>query len=64
MQTLGLLLKNPGLALFVNQHSWVWPTCEIVHFLGMALLFGTVGTLDLRLLQADVRTLMMEQPGS
>lgn len=50
METLGMLLKSPNLALFVNVHSWVWPTSEIVHFVGMALLIGTVGTLDLRLL--------------
>lgn len=50
METLGRLLLSPKLALFVNVHSWVWPTAEIVHFVGMALLIGTVGILDLRLL--------------
>ena len=35
---------------FVTHHPWVWPTCEILHFLGMSLLFGCIGLLDARLL--------------
>jgi hypothetical protein len=35
---------------FVNAHDWVWPVCEILHFFGMALLIGTVGLVDLRIL--------------
>jgi hypothetical protein len=50
METVGRLLVTPGFARFVNVHGWVWPSCEIVHFFGMALLIGTVGILDLRLL--------------
>jgi hypothetical protein len=37
---------------FVNAHDWVWPLCEILHFFGMALLIGTVGLVDLRILGA------------
>jgi hypothetical protein len=29
---------------------WVWPACETLHFMGMALLIGTVGLIDLRVL--------------
>jgi hypothetical protein len=47
---LGRLLQNDTLHTFVGEYSWVWPICEILHFVGMALLFGTVGLLDLRLL--------------
>jgi hypothetical protein len=50
METLGMLLKSPMLASFVNRVSWMWPVCEILHFVGMALLIGMVGLLDLRLL--------------
>ena len=50
METLGMLLESPTLARFVNVHTWAWPSCEIVHFFGMALLIGTVGILDLHLL--------------
>src|SRR5215471_6149853 len=35
---------------FVQDHSWVWPTCETLHFVGLSLLFGAVWILNLRLL--------------
>ena len=35
---------------FVNHYSWVWPTCQTLHLMGLALLLGNVGLLDLRLL--------------
>jgi hypothetical protein len=34
----------------MNDHSWLWPSFEIAHFIGMALLIGTVGLFDLRML--------------
>jgi hypothetical protein len=32
------------------QSQWVWATLETLHFLGLGLLVGTIGALDLRLL--------------
>ena len=32
------------------QSPWLWPLCETLHFVGLALLVGVVGMLDLRLL--------------
>jgi len=29
---------------------WLWPACETLHFMGMALLIGAVGLLDARML--------------
>ena len=29
---------------------WIWPVCETLHFVGLALLVGCVGVFDLRLL--------------
>ena len=29
---------------------WIWPACETLHFVGMALLIGIVGLIDLRML--------------
>ena len=29
---------------------WGWPVCETLHFMGLSLLVGTIGMLDLRLL--------------
>jgi hypothetical protein len=40
---------------FVNAHEWVWPACETLHFIGLALLIGNVGLLDLRLLGIEKR---------
>ena len=50
MQTLADLLSIGVVARFVNDYSWVWPICEILHFIGMALLIGSVGLLDVRIL--------------
>lgn len=30
--------------------SWLWPACESLHFLGLCLLIGGAGVLDLKLL--------------
>ena len=50
MQTLADLLAALNLVGFVNDNDWVWPVCEMLHFVGMALLIGTVGLVDLRIL--------------
>jgi hypothetical protein len=31
-------------------YPWLWPACETLHFIGMAMLVGVVGLLDLRML--------------
>ncbi len=31
-------------------YPWIWPLCETLHFMGMAMLVGIVGLLDLRML--------------
>ena len=44
-----LWVRSTSLHKFVVQHEpWVWPTCEIIHYLGLSLLLGTVGLFDLR----------------
>src|SRR5450631_833216 len=35
---------------YVNAHSWVWPVCEMTHYVGMSLIVGIIGALDLRIL--------------
>ena len=44
------LITLPSMAAFVAAHAAVWPIAETFHFLGMALLFGTIAVLDLRML--------------
>jgi uncharacterized membrane protein len=53
-----------GQSLIVD-HPWVWPICEIFHFVGLTLLFGVVLLVNLRLLGfvrnvafADLRRLL------
>jgi hypothetical protein len=43
-------LKATTLSHWMVQLSWLWPLCEMLHFVGLALLLGVVGLLDLRLL--------------
>jgi hypothetical protein len=39
------------MSLYIRVESWwVWPTLESLHFIGMTLLIGTIGTFDLRVL--------------
>ncbi|WP_428096424.1 DUF6644 family protein [Candidatus Rariloculus sp.] len=35
---------------FVTTYRWAWPISESLHFIGLALMAGTVGVFDLRLL--------------
>jgi hypothetical protein len=50
MQPLVDWLTATRLSMFVTDHAWVWPACETLHFVGLALVIGNVGLLDLRLL--------------
>ena len=43
-------LKTSSLRAFVNDTEWVWPACEAIHFIGLALAFGVVLLLNLRML--------------
>jgi uncharacterized membrane protein len=38
------------LGAFVVGHTWVWPSCETLHFVGLSILFTTVMLVDLRML--------------
>jgi hypothetical protein len=50
MEALVGWLTATQLSGFVSQHQWVWPACETLHFIGLALLIGNIGLLDFRLL--------------
>jgi len=43
-------LGDTRVAEFVNDSFWAWPVLEDVHFLGLSLLVGAIGLLDLRML--------------
>ncbi len=44
------ILLSTGVNDYVATHDWVWPVCEILHFFGMAILIGSVGLVDIRIL--------------
>ena len=43
-------LKSTALSHAMTQSTWLWPVCETFHFIGLALLLGTAGLFDLRLM--------------
>jgi hypothetical protein len=50
MDAFAYWLEHTTLAYWITQIPWVWPAGETLHFIGMALLIGAVGTVDLRML--------------
>ena len=50
MEAMSTWMASLGLAYYMNEYEWLWPLCEVLHFVGMALLIGTIGALDLRIL--------------
>src|SRR5262245_45655907 len=50
LEAFGIWLKTTEISLFVVNYPWVWPTCETLHFIGLAMLIGSVCVLDLRML--------------
>jgi hypothetical protein len=44
-------IRSTFLHMFVIQNGqWIWPLLETLHFIGLSLLFATVGVFDLRVL--------------
>ena len=50
MDTVVYAVKTGWAFWLVDHFHWLWPLCETLHFVGMALLVGIVGMLDLRML--------------
>jgi hypothetical protein len=45
-------LKSTDVSIAIRTYPWIWPACESLHFVGLALVLGVAGFLDLRLLGA------------
>jgi hypothetical protein len=43
-------LRATPLSQAIVFSTWVWPACETIHFIGLALVIGVVGFFDLRLI--------------
>ena len=50
VQAFAVWLKATRLSEFVIHSTWVWPASETLHFIGLAMLVGVVGLMDLRML--------------
>ena len=50
MEAFSDLLVATGIDDYVAAYDWIWPVCETLHFVGMCVLLGTVGVVDLRIL--------------
>ncbi len=49
-ESLVSFLRATALSHWMVDTPWVWPICETLHFIGLALLIGIIGPLDIRLL--------------
>ena len=52
MHTFVTWLEATTLSTSLNQIAWLWPAAESLHFVGLTLVIGGAGLLDLRLLGA------------
>ncbi|MEO8099981.1 MAG: DUF6644 family protein [Acidobacteriota bacterium] len=43
-------LQTTSIAFAMRDYPWLWAGAETVHFLGLAMLIGAIGVLDLRVL--------------
>lgn len=50
MSELAAWLEATSLSKTINTYPWLWPASETLHFIGLALLIGTAGAFDLRLM--------------
>jgi len=41
---------STGVGDFVQSHTWMFPVGEALHFMGLSLLIGTIGIVDLRMM--------------
>ena len=61
-------LRATDVSQAITASPWLWPVCEIAHFVGLSVLVGVVGFFDLRLLgfvprRADRRRLVADAVG-
>jgi hypothetical protein len=43
-------LESTTLSQGIVHYPWIWPICEIIHFVGLTLVIGIAGFFDLRLM--------------
>jgi hypothetical protein len=50
MDTFVIWLESTAVSTAMRKATWLWPACESIHFIGLALLIGGAGYFDLRLM--------------
>jgi hypothetical protein len=50
MNTMVAWLESTSLSRGIVNYGWIWPLCEVVHFIGLTLVIGIAGFFDLRLM--------------
>jgi hypothetical protein len=50
LDSFAVWLRGTSISEAIRVLPWLWPVCEIVHFVGLSMLIGVVGFFDLRLL--------------
>src|SRR5262245_62440714 len=50
MQDFALWVESTRISKALFDITWLWPLCESLHFVGLCMLIGGAGFLDLRLL--------------
>ena len=50
LDAFAMWLRATAVSDSIRSEPWLWPWCEIAHFVGLSLLVGVVGFFDLRLL--------------
>lgn len=50
MAEFSVWLESTSISKALFETGWLWPFCESLHFIGLAVLIGGAGFLDLRLL--------------
>lgn len=50
MANLSQALTWPWMQELINTYGWLWPVFEMIHYIGMSLIIGLIGALDLRIL--------------
>ncbi len=50
LDSLAAWLNDTQLAFVMRDDPWLWAFCETIHFLGLAMMVGAIGVLDLRML--------------
>ena len=43
-------LESTAVSRGIVHNRWIWPLCEIIHFIGLTLVIGIAGFFDLRLM--------------